>query len=54
MARYNVLVRLTGYVDIEVEADSYSEACEEACLIADDAMVDGWDVDVEDCEREDD
>jgi hypothetical protein len=54
MAIYNVLVRLTGFVDIEVEADSEEEAREIAAVEADDADVYGWDVDIEDCTREDD
>lgn len=51
MAIYNVLVRFTGFVDMEVEADSEEEAREIAAVEAD---VCGWDVDIEDCEREDD
>lgn len=54
MAIYNVLVRFTGYVDMQVEADSEEEACEIATYEADDAKVCGWDVDIEDCGREDD
>ena len=54
MAIYNVLVRFTGYVDMEVEADSEEEAREIAAVEADDAEVDSWDVDVDDCERVDD
>ena len=54
MAIYNVLVRFTGYVDMEIEADSEDEAREIAAVEADDAEVCGWDVDIEDCEREDD
>lgn len=54
MAIYNVLVRFTGYVDMEIEADSEEEAREIAACEADDYDVCGWDVDIEDCEREDD
>lgn len=54
MAIYNVLVRFTGYVDMEIEADSEDEAREIAAVEADAFEVDGWDVDIEDCEREDD
>ena len=54
MAIYNVLVRFTGYLDMEIEADSEDEAREIAACEADDADVCGWDVDIEDCEREDD
>ena len=54
MAIYNVLVRFTGFVDMEIEADSEEEAREIAACEADDAEVDGWDVDIDDCERVDD
>lgn len=54
MAIYNVLVRFTGYLDMEIEADSAEEAREIAACDADAAEVDGWDVDIEDCEGEDD
>ena len=54
MATYNELVRFTGYVDMEIEADSEEEAREIAAYEADDAQVCGWDIDIEDCEREDD
>lgn len=54
MAKWNVQVMFTGYVEVEVEADSYDEACEEAIGMADTDMVSDWDCDVEDCEREDD
>ena len=54
MAIYNVLVRFTGYLDMQVEADSEEEAREIAACEADDAEVCGWDVDIDDCEREDD
>lgn len=54
MAIYNVLVRFTGFVDMEIEADSEEEAREIAAVEADDADVCGWDVDIEDCTREDD
>lgn len=51
MAKWNVLVRFTGYVDVEVEADSFAEACAEATSIADRDEVNGWDCDVEDAEE---
>ena len=54
MAKWNVNVVFTGYVEVEVEADSYEEACEEATVIADTDMVSGWDCDVEDCWCEED
>ena len=54
MAIYNVLVRFTGYVDMEIEADSEEEAREIAAVEADTYDVGGWDVDIEDCTREDD
>ena len=54
MAIYNVLVRFTGYVDMEIEADSEDEAREIAACDADAFEVDGWDVDIDDCTREDD
>jgi len=53
MAKWNVTVMFTGYVEVEVEADSYEEACEEATVIADTDMVSGWDCDIEDCWCED-
>ena len=52
MAIYNVLVRFTGFVDMEIEADSEDEAREIAAVEADDAEVCGWDVDIDDCTRE--
>ena len=54
MAKWSVQVMFTGYVEVEVEADSYEEACEAATVIADTDMVDGWDCDVEDCWCEED
>ena len=53
MAIYNVLVRFTGYVIMDIEAESEEEA-REIAQEADTDDVCGWDVDVEDCEREDD
>jgi hypothetical protein len=41
MAKWNVQVMFTGCVEVEVEADSYDEACEEAAVIADTDMVSG-------------
>ena len=49
MAKWYVTVRLTGYIDAEVEADSYNEACDEATAIADESMAHGWDCDVLEC-----
>jgi hypothetical protein len=54
MAKWNVQVMFTGYVEVEVEADSYEEACEEATVITDTDMVHGWDCDIEDCWCEED
>lgn len=51
MAIYNVLVRFTGYVDMEVEADSEDEARNIAACESDFDEVSGWDVDIEDCEE---
>lgn len=55
MAKWTVQVMFTGYTEVEVEADSYEEACEEATMIAEVDMVNGWDCDVEDywCEEDD-
>ena len=53
MAIYNVRVRFTGYLDMQVEADSEEEV-REIAQEADTDDVCGWDVDIEDCEREDD
>lgn len=53
MAIYNVRVRFTGYLDMDVEADSEEEA-REIAQEADTDDVCGWDVDIEDCDREDD
>lgn len=54
MAKWTVQVMFTGYTEVEVEADSYEEACEEATMIAETDMVNGWDCDVEDCWCEED
>lgn len=54
MAKWNVIVKFTGYVDVEVEADSYNEACDKATAIADEKMVRSWDCDVEECWRDED
>lgn len=50
MAIYNVLVRFTGCVNMEVEADSEDEA-REIAYEADTYDVDEWCVDIDDCER---
>lgn len=54
MAKWNVCVMLSGYVSVEVEADSYDEACAEATEIVDEDMVYDWDYDIDCCERDDD
>ena len=41
MAKWTVQVMFTGYTEVEVEADSYEEACEEATMIAETDMVNG-------------
>ena len=53
MAIYNVLVRFTGYVDMEIEADSEDEA-REIAQEADTDDVSVWACDVEDCWCEED
>ena len=50
MAIYNVLVRFTGYMNMEVEADNEDEA-REIAYEADTYDVDEWCVDIDDCER---
>lgn len=54
MAKWNVAVILTGYVDVEIEADNYSKAIEKATLIANSDMVHSWYRDIDYCERKDD
>ena len=49
MAKWRVRVVLAGCAEVEVEADSYEEACEEATDIADVNMVDDWDIDIDEC-----
>lgn len=49
MAKWIALVEFTGCIDVEVEANSYREAAEEAKKIADLHDVDEWYRDVEDC-----
>lgn len=53
MAKWFAQVEFTGYVDVEVEADSYREAVEEAKKIANPYDVDEWCCGVEDCWCED-
>lgn len=55
MAKWFVQVKFTGYVDVEIEADSYREAIEEAREIADSYDVDEWYCEIEDgwCEEDD-
>ena len=52
MAKWFAQVEFIGYVDVEVEADSYREAAEEAKKVADYHDVDEWYCGVEDCWRE--
>lgn len=54
MAKWRVRVVLAGCAEIEVEADNYYEACEEASEIVDTEMVNGWDIDIDECLREED
>ena len=54
MAKWNVSVMVTGYVEMEIEADSYEEACAEAIDTANEEMIDEWDYDIDYCEQEDD
>ena len=54
MAKWCVRVVLAGCAEVEIEADSYNEACEEASAVVDVDMVDGWDVDIDECWREED
>ena len=54
MAKWCVRVVLAGCTEVEIEADSYDEACEKASADVDVAMVDGWDVDIDECWREED
>lgn len=53
MAIYNVLVRFTGYVIMDIEAESEEEA-RDIAQEADTDDVSGWDVDIESCNRKDD
>ena len=50
MATYSVMVRFTGYMEMEIEADSREEAIEEAWANAEPEGVDSWDVDIDDVE----
>ena len=54
MAKWRVRVVLAGCAEVEIEADSYNEACEKAAADVDVDMVDGWDVDVDECRCEED
>ena len=54
MAKWNVQVVLTGYVEVEVEATDYSEACKKASLLVNEDMVHDWYCEIEECEKEDD
>lgn len=54
MAIYSVTVRFTGYIEMEIEADSQEEAHEEAWANAEPESVDSWDVDIDDVECMDD
>ena len=49
MAKWLVSVVLAGCAEVDVEADSYDEACEEATEIVDVDMVNGWDIDINEC-----
>ena len=54
MAKWRVRVVLAGCAEVEIEADSYYEACEEATEIADIDMINGWDIDIDECWLRDD
>ena len=54
MAKWCVRVVFAGCADVEIEADSDDEACEKAVAIADVDMVDGWDVNIDECWYEED
>lgn len=54
MAKWRVRVVLAGCAEVEIEADSYNEACEEASAVVDVDMVDGWDIDIDECWSEED
>lgn len=54
MAKWCVQIVLAGYAYVEVDADSYEEACEEAIDMVDVNMVNGWDIDIDECWREED
>ena len=54
MAKWRVRVILAGYAEVEIEADSYDEACEEAAADVDVDMVDDWYVDIDECWSEED
>lgn len=54
MAKWCVRVVLAGCAEVEIEANSYEEACEEAIDMVDVNMVDGWDIDIDECWSEED
>lgn len=54
MAKWHVRVVFAGCAEVEIEADSYNEACEEAAADVDIDMVEDWDVDIDECWLEDD
>ena len=54
MAIYNVLIRFTGYADMEVEADSEDEARNIAACESDYEEVIGWVFDIDGCEEVED
>jgi hypothetical protein len=54
MAKWKVHVVFTGYAEVDVEADDYKSACDEAVAIADPDNAHGWECDVEEWWKEDD
>ena len=53
MAKWDVLIRFTGLVNMQIEADSEAEARDIAYEV-DTYDVDEWCVDIDECERIDD
>ena len=49
MAKWRVRVVLAGCAEVEIEANSDDEACEQAIDMADVDMVDSWDIDINEC-----
>ena len=49
MAKWLVSIVLAGCAEVEIEADSYDEACEKASADVDVDMVNGWDIDINEC-----